>query len=1091
MTRKGLLEALLGVAYEDDLVEESLPTTQSAQRSATSATATLAIPAPPTDVPAASAPPIATLEPLAGQSTPVPPSVTTDGLTESDSEAEDTAATTASDTRPVSDGRSSTIAVARVGMLGGLLGLLEEDFEHADRAEVEGATVTLPVEVVPQFGKTEAQANTTADDTDGTQASDLRHLPAPDTQRFAENLMPDAVVEGGQGRVATAITDPPPPPLELSEGVESAPTVVPSVLPPPPHGLSEAEGASPEAAPVLLPPPPAAEPVVLPPPAPPASAAANIVAATLAPQAVTADLPAPTDLTQLREDLDSFDLHRRRRALLALLAGPLTGDIIGIVANSLSDPEVDLRHLALQVLERAPELISAAMLHGVAFDPDPTVRARAVALAGRSTDPSMVTALVSCLVEETDENVIANGLDALTALARATDLTETHIDDVCRAAATIARQGHEGVRKNIQFLARTVVIGDVVHRLARKDADIRAGAAVLAAEAHNQDADHAVARLVADADPVVRQFAAASVARQSPATGGIAKVAGDTGTPDRVSRANALVLGLLNALDDPKPTIRTQATDALQHLPKAHVVEAVDELSRFADSTQLIRLFAAATALSLNESAPALAHAVIRVADGRLPKRLHDAVLQFPPVCEIGQLWRAADNSAQRSAGTRLVALLEYPQSTTAINEALSDPRADVRTTAAELAAELNVSDAVADGLVLLTAADSSPQVSLAAIKALATASLRRRVDAASRAATSIDAEVREAALGLLAVDDNASVVILMGALRDGDEHVVRRAATMLLQQDFAETLATLWNLVREAIPQRDVIIEVLRTADEGALRRLALDALHSSDPADRVAAVVGIAGLSDGHHQDLAGVMSDVDARVRRAAIDALSQDAGEDVTALALRAMDDPESSVRARAAATLIGSDDESALNQGLGALDDASAEVREAVAQAVRHSRSTALIDLLMRELNRPAHQAVAAELLVTRNDVADRLIDELVADDQDESRQAVLVDALRRAGHIKRLVEDLRHQDPSVRQRALRRLGPLAGTEEVTAVADRLLDPDPNMRIAAAHLLKFIGGPEALQALRNAFASDPNMDVVAAIEEAYRTMMNDG
>ncbi|MEX2533278.1 MAG: HEAT repeat domain-containing protein [Nitriliruptoraceae bacterium] len=1059
MTRKGLLEALLGVAYEDDVVEETAPTTQPTQPSTISATSTAAIPAPPADVLTAPTRSTAISDSLSVQPIPAAPIAKTDGSIEADPEAETIAATAATDAPSVHDGRSSTIAVARVGMLGGLLGLLEEDFEQANGADLEGAAITVPVKAVPRLGETEAQPNTTVDESVVTEESDANPLPTPDTQRLVDNLMPDAVVEGGQGRVAATITNPPPPPLGLAEAKESSPTAASFVLPPPP--------------------------------APSASITANIAAATDAPETGTADLPLPNDLTQLREDLDSFDLHRRRRALRALLAGPLTGDIISIVAKSVGDPEVDLRHLALQVLERAPELISAAMLHGVAFDPDPTVRARAVALAGRNTNPSMVTAIVSCLVEETDENVIANGLDALAALARATDLADTHIDDLCRAVATIARQGHEGVRKNIQFLARTVAIGDIVHRLARKDADIRAGAAVLAAEAHDEDADHALSRLVADSDPVVRQFAAVTVARQSSATSGITEVSGDTGTPDRAGNTNALLLGLLSALDDPKPAIRTQATDALQRLPKAHIVDAVVELSRLADSTQLVRLFAAAKALSLEESAPALANAVIRVADGRLPKRLHDAALQLPSVAEVGQLWRSANSSAQRCAGTRLVALLEYPQSATAINDALSDPFADVRVTAAELAGELDVSDAVADGLVLLAASDDSPQVSLAAIAALATASPQRRVDAAKRATASIDADVRAAALDLLAVDDDASVAILMRALRDDNEHVVRLAATMLLQGDFAETLATLWNLVRETIPHRDVIIEVLRTVDEGALRRLALDALHSSDPTDRIAAVAGIAGLSGRHYQDLAGVMSDVDARVRRAAIDALSQDTGEDVTAVALRAMDDPEASVRARAAAVLIRSDDESALKRGIGALDDTSVEVREAVAQAARDTRSTALIELLMTELDRPAHQAVAAELLVTRNDVADLLCDELVANEQDESRQAVLVDALRSAGHTKRLIEELRHQDPSVRQRALRRLGPLAGAEEVTAVADRLSDPDPNVRIDAAHLLKFIGGPEAGQALQNAFASDPNMDVVAAIEQAYRTMINDG
>jgi HEAT repeat protein len=65
---------------------------------------------------------------------------------------------------------------------------------------------------------------------------------------------------------------------------------------------------------------------------------------------------------------------------------------------------------------------------------------------------------------------------------------------------------------------------------------------------------------------------------------------------------------------------------------------------------------------------------------------------------------------------------------------------------------------------------------------------------------------------------------------------------------------------------------------------------------------------------------------------------------------------------------------------------------------------------------------------------------------------------------------------------------LGGVGAVPALVRRLLDPDAGIRALAARALGALGDGRAVEPLKQAFVSDPDMHVVSAIEPALRQLM---
>jgi HEAT repeat protein len=103
---------------------------------------------------------------------------------------------------------------------------------------------------------------------------------------------------------------------------------------------------------------------------------------------------------------------------------------------------------------------------------------------------------------------------------------------------------------------------------------------------------------------------------------------------------------------------------------------------------------------------------------------------------------------------------------------------------------------------------------------------------------------------------------------------------------------------------------------------------------------------------------------------------------------------------------------------------------------------------------------------------------------------VLLQALRGAGITDRLVAELQAPAPDVRLRALELLALLHHTDAADPIAERLTDPDARVRALAATVLGDFGDNRAVERLRAAFGSDPDMEVVAAVERAYRQLVTD-
>ncbi|MEX2487863.1 MAG: HEAT repeat domain-containing protein [Nitriliruptoraceae bacterium] len=977
---------------------------------------------------------------------------------------------------PPADHVASSIPLRKVGIIGGLLGLLEDEAdEEAPTPFRAPPAPVVGMEDGPSPADLDSERSGDGDD-DG--APDIGPAPSrttvhPLAARTAANTAAAvrSVATAAAGQPAGTLTTP-----------------APGNMPPPPV-----------AAAATLPPPPAAAPSVLPPPpgAAPAAPAPAPVAGPVGPPPASPDV-----LEALREDLGSFDVGRRRRALRALLGQQLDAATATVVSDGLLDPDVEIRLLTIEVLERAPHLVDLDVLQQVTLDRDPIVRTRGIELAGRSGDARVVERFVPHLLEEDDEDVLLAGLSAFASLARATDLAESHLDELCVLAGSVAERIRPAARRSLRAFARTLPLGDVVHRLGSEDDRIRAGAAALAYEADDDAATRAVARLVSDTDPRVQRWASAAVARTrgrpEPELGPAVELADEPDVAEQAPsrrkfdrRESAVLPGLVEALGDPKPEIREQSRKTLQRLRREEVERWITAQAETADAATLTRLIAATDALDLDTAAQPIAVAALRVLDEQSPAALLDAIHAYRHIHDVLNRWSASPSPRDRMAGMRLAVLTSNATSTPLL-DGLRDPNANVRVVAAELAGRVGVTDRVGAELAERVRVDGSPRVKVAALAALDHAPQVHQIAAAQHGLADADRTVRLAVLDLLGhASDERDFELLARALRDDDREISQRAAVLLARHHAGEALALLWSQIRDNTGGiRHVIIDVLREVDAASLRRLATQALESEEPAARIAAIATLSHLEgDDEFPRLAAALEDPDSRVRIEALHALESYAGMYAIERFLAKLKDPSEDVRAVAVTVIGAMDDDTAWPHLVAAFDDPSESVRRALVATLRSCRSPVLIDLLVRELARPLHREVAAHLLARMGDTAtDRLFDRLEAAD-DELRQ-VIVDELRAAGHAARLRDDLASPVASIRRRAVAVLRHIGDSETLEDVAECLHDPDPDVRVLAAEMLGDFPDPRAIEALRDAFGADPDMNVVAAIERSYRKLVGD-
>lgn len=1022
------------------------------------------------------------------------------GVAYEDTPEGDRAARLEEQPRATKSARGTSIPMSNVGLLGGLLGLLEEEQEQ---------------QVTPIRRK--------KDDEGDDAASESFASPGPDGQLLRSSLDDDVDLGPSfvfETSLASGSDELLPPPSQVAPAGETEPELPPpgstqplpppgAIAPPPSAGSTATRPpAQAPASPVALVPP---APMVPDPPMPVggevATAPGRVTDVPPPPvRAATVEVPPPPidspsarsvgarQTAQLADELASFETARRREALRGLLGHSLARDTAMLVARSLADPDVDVRHLALQVLERAPELIPVTALQGVVYDSDPSVRSRAMALAGRTGDPKLLATIAARLADEIDRAVFATGIEAMASLARTGNLTGDDVDDVCCIVGGLTTRQIQALESDLRVLALALRTGDIIARLDRDDARVRVGAAVLASSSDIPDALAALARLVDDEESLVRQLASEAITRSRAdsdweATGEPAAVRSQQRSTSE-SVESALLPGLIDALADPQKEIRAQAASALARLPREDVTNWIWTRSRSADADLLARLVTVAAELDLASIAQPIADAILRVATPHLPGGLVAAAGKYAALQDLLQGLRESSDPSDRIAHVRLAGLLAAPE-IDPIDHALDDSHADVRLAAVDVATVVGVVDRLADRLGQLVEHDGSSRVRVAALTALRELSSHGRVAAARHALHEGDSDLRMAALELLDPNDDAQFALLAGALRDAEKPIAERAAEVCKARRSSDGLAVLWGQLRHADGHvRALAVDILSDLAPEALRRVASQAVTSADETERVTGLIALAGLQDGGGlAQVIEALGDPAPAVRIQALETLGHQNRAFPVDPVVGALRDPDAAVRCVAVRVAAAIEDDQLLPHLVASLDDPSSDVRRAGRQSLRSHPSPKLVELLARELDHSARRSAAAELLARRGGAAlDIVVQRIEA--ADDAEREVLVGSLRAAGVVERLLSDLSAARPERRAVAMRLLTIVRDASVVDAVAQRLSDPDPSLRAAAADLLGELGDRSAIEPLRMAFGSDPDMDVVAAIERAYRRLAED-
>ena len=327
----------------------------------------------------------------------------------------------------------------------------------------------------------------------------------------------------------------------------------------------------------------------------------------------------------------------------------------------------------------------------------------------------------------------------------------------------------------------------------------------------------------------------------------------------------------------------------------------------------------------------------------------------------------------------------------------------------------------------------------------------------------------------------------LAAAVRGSDETAALEAVEALASRPPVQAFTFLWEAVASASQSvREAIVGALNRIDAEALALLGRRALDSSSASDRLIGIA-VVSVSEGRPAPLlAASLDDPSEDVRTAALRALLGRRDRSVLDTVGERMTDPLPHIRGLAVEVLARSNDDRALPFLLEGARDPDVQVRDTAREALLGWRSPVLVDLLLQGLESPTHRRASSELLIALGDRAwERMISEL-ASAGPPTRRAI-GDVLNAAGARERLVQDLEARGPDARRRAVEALGAMRAGDAVGELVLRLQDPAAGVRAKTAQALGDIGGEAALAALRHAMVSDPDMEVVSAIEHALRKL----
>jgi HEAT repeat protein len=793
-------------------------------------------------------------------------------------------------------------------------------------------------------------------------------------------------------------------------------------------------------------------------------------------------------------ELQSPDVERRRAFLHSLAEQEVDMVSAAAAASALTDPERDIRSMALRVLEEAPHLAPVDALAAAAEDEEVDLRIRALVLLGKTGNPAVLETLHQRLQGEVHEDIVAGVLEGLEHLVQASGPVRL---DGSAIDAAVALVGSLDPSIDFRFadvvgrIARALPEEEVVSRLGSARTDVRRGAAMLALERDTAGALRALSEAFQDDLQDIRRLAMVALARLRgeetvPAPDDMQPLRPLDSRPTELRMAEedlgALLPSLLDSLADPEADVRALARQALVRLEGAGGRAWFREQIGRVPPEDLVRL--AGHAVGQDELLPLAAEAAVALPPGPDREAVAMSLGQASGTNDVLAAWTGDANAERRADAVRLAVLVDA-EDHGPIVRALADPTAEVRLAAIEACGEAADGE-VAASLIRLISADSSAPTRRGAVLAFRRSPLARRLAAAEAGLRSSDRAVRLAATELLAEGSGDETSLLTRFLRDPDPEVAEAAVRILSARATGETLVLLWTALGSVEPEvRGRVLEVLEAFDHRSLARLAEQAMASSYPRDRAVGVAVLGRLDpEGSLPRLLHSLQDPEPEVRLEALSRLrAAPPTEAVDAVGAR-LRDPVVEVRAVAAGVLSAMPDDRVVPYLLEAAADAADQVRAVGHEGILARSSPSVAEVLMGALGVSSQRRAASELLA---DMFEESREPLVGalSDADEPTRRAIGDCLAAAGAEEWLTGRLEDPSPQRRRDAVLALGSMRSTRAVPALVERLGDPDPGVRRMAARVLGELGDDRALEPLKQAFVSDPDMDVVAEIEPALR------
>ncbi|HYT77947.1 MAG TPA: HEAT repeat domain-containing protein [Actinomycetota bacterium] len=817
--------------------------------------------------------------------------------------------------------------------------------------------------------------------------------------------------------------------------------------------------------------------------------------------AVNRGTPSPGAIEPPRRDISrpapllSTSLGERQETLARMMASGIEQtDVESVARVLLADPDAETRWMAAETLARSRARLPLGVIHRALGDPHDRIRAVAVRLAARRGSASFPL-LIPLVTQRRSPMTQAAALDALRRiLEEEGHLSGGELRVLLTGIAAMDPPPLRAERPGLEAIARAIGTERLRGQLGGSEPETLGAARLLLADA-SPAALRSVSGLFEDSSQEVRRVAAAAIHLIGQYRGvGPSDAPADASSSSSAPWALAaeqlvepdLISSLARALADPEAAVRSQASLALERLPRRMVtdwaVEALDGGSgdvaaRAASVVEYLRLQQAAESL--------LKRASGMPTEARAPYLGALSSLQLDPA-DLAALVPTVD-PVHRQEAVRLSWQIGGRAVLPSLRPLLADTAGPVRMAVMEVLAESGEPASVEIAEDLLKN-DSSAAVRATAVYALARSDPDKRLAALSRALADPDPDVRATAVEALPRGLASEMMeLLLPALQDPDERVWQASLRHLAALPDHD-LPLLWAALRESPPiKREELVRSIERSDPDRLSPLALQNVHALDPADRVLAtqLAARAGTAESTAAVVAA-LSDPDPVVRRTAAAAMTTLRTPAAVGALTRSLADPQVDVRVEAVRALGMIDDDGVPPVLIGTLKDPELRVREMAAEALMRWHSPPVARQLAGSLGLPDLRRPAGDVLAKMGQAAVEPLAEVAAGDDVEAAAAAGA-LLERITGASTFAASLSSVDPEARLRAVRVLGAMGGSVAADALLAALSDPDARIRSRAATLLGGMGELRAVKPLRRMFLSDPVSEVAAAADSALRIL----